>query len=568
MLPHLEGQDAAEWIGAFGQLGEDGVGKFNAWPFRALCVGAATAVTLLGVISGTASASNPGTAPFTECPAIGAAPSCDILLGVNPNRSISVLGDSSVGPYDGGDDTLVGIVNNSSSPVQAITVSGPNSGLAGFDSDGICTYATGGTTGGSGPGFTGDSYCNAQQLAGTDPRDYEGPDNTFTLDPNSQDDVEVDFTGKGLAPGGITYFSLEGALTAATITSRVGTLTCAAVFFIGARGSGETGPGSKNGWDTGKDPSGFGPEVGDVFTQVQNAFNSGDVQADPLDYAADPVPSVTQLASGAVAAYFTDLSAGVTQAMSDLTKQAASCPGQEIVMAGYSQGAMVIHRVLHQLAGSAAGKQILSRVAAAVLIADGDQVANDNEVMDGSAWSWAYGVGQVDTAVSGSSPARFGSSLGSRVIRVCDRGDLVCDFGTAVEENFLKAALRDLNYKDYLKGITIHTSYPGSKPLLQAASQAVKDAQKLSYYGGVLTVKGTAGQPISASAVVIGGKAPLTVFVGIDGTVPSWLALGISGNNTVTIGGTPPRAGTWIFDVEVQDAQNKVVTIPVWLMVS
>lgn len=543
------------------------MGKLNTWRFRVLCVSSASAVMLLGFIAGSASASSPVTAPFSECPAIGAAPSCDILLNVNSNRNISVLGDSSVGPYDGSDDTLVGIVNNSSSPVQAITVSGPNSDLAGFDGDGICTYATGGITGGSGPGFTGDSYCDEQQLSGTDPADYEGPDNTFTLDPNSQNDVEVDFPGKGLAPGQSTYFSLEGALTAASITSRVGTLSCAAVYFIGARGSGETGPGSKSGWDTGKDPSGFGPEVDDVYTQVQNAFGSGNVQADPLDYAADSVPSFTQLVNDAAAAYFTDLSAGVTQAMTDLTKQATSCPGQEIIVAGYSQGAMVMHRVLHQLDGSAAGRQILSRVAAAALIADGDQVAYDNEVMDGSAWPWAYGVGQVDRAVSGSSAAPFNGSLRSRVIRVCNRGDLVCDFGTAVDEVALKAALHDLNYMDYLKGITIHTSYPGSKPLQQAAGQVVKDAQKLGYYGGVLTVKGTACQPISGSAVVIGGKAPLTVFVGIDGTVPSWLELGVSGNNTVTIGGTPPTRGAWGFEVEVQDAGNNVVTIPVSVIV-
>jgi hypothetical protein len=200
------------------------VGTFNALPFRVLCVGAATAVALLGVIAGPASASNPVTAPFTECPAIGAAPSCDILLVVNPDNSVSVFGDSSVGPYDGGDDTLVGIVNNSTNPVPAITVSGPNSYLAGFDGDGICTYATGGTTGGSGPGFIGDSYCNAQQLTGTDPQDYQGPANTFTLDPNSQNDVEVDFAGKGLAANSSTYFSLEGALTAAVITARKGGL--------------------------------------------------------------------------------------------------------------------------------------------------------------------------------------------------------------------------------------------------------------------------------------------------------------------------------------------------------
>jgi hypothetical protein len=112
---------------------------FNARPRRALCVGAATAVALLGVMAGTASAAGPVTAPFTECPKVGAAPSCDILLVVNPDQSISVLGDSSAGPYDGSDDTLIGIVNNSSAAITAVTVSGPTSDLAGFDGDGICT---------------------------------------------------------------------------------------------------------------------------------------------------------------------------------------------------------------------------------------------------------------------------------------------------------------------------------------------------------------------------------------------------------------------------------------------
>ncbi len=181
---------------------------------RALGAGTVAAAIMIAVGStGTASAAaNPLTAPFTECPAIGAAPSCQILLVVNSNDTISVLGDSSVGPYDGSDDTLVGVVNNSAKPVPAITVSGPGSGLAGFDEDGICTYANNG------------NYCDTQQLSGTDPEDYAGPGTSFTLDPKSQDDVEVDFAGSGLAAGAATYFSLEGALTAASLTSRTGKL--------------------------------------------------------------------------------------------------------------------------------------------------------------------------------------------------------------------------------------------------------------------------------------------------------------------------------------------------------
>jgi hypothetical protein len=38
-------------------------------------------------------------------------------------------------------------------------------------------------------------------------------------------------------------------------------------------------------------------------------------------------------------------------------------------------------------------------------------------------------------------------------------------------------------------------------------------------------------------------------------------------NNIVTLSGTPSTAGSWSFDVEVQDAGNNLVTIPVSLTV-
>jgi len=229
---------------------------------------------------------------------------------------------------------------------------------------------------------------------------------------------------------------------------------------------------------------------------------------------------------------------------------------------------MVMHRVLHLLSGSTSGRRILSRVAAAVLIADGDQVSFDREVMDGSAWHIAFGIGQVDRGLSGSSREKFSEGFRSRAIRVCQRGDLVCDFGTAIGEDLLHASLGDLNRHDYLKGIAIHTSYTDSKPLVQAAGQAARDAKALNYYGGKLVVKGKVGQPISASTVVIGGKLPLTVSATIDGGEPPWLALGAAGDNTVTLGGTPSAAGSWTFDISVQDAADSHVLIPVSLTVT
>jgi len=218
------------------------VGTFKTWSFRMLCVGAAAAVTLGGVIAGTASASNPVTPPFTECPAIGASPSCEILLVVNPDDSVSVEKDPSVGPFDGGDDTLVGIVNNSSASVKAVTVSGPGSGLSGFDGDGICSgdYGT----------WAGSSGCPYG------PTGYEGPGTSFVTSTLLPDSAEVDFTG-GLAAGKSAYFSLEGALATATLTAREGKLATRYVALGDSYSSGEGNPKFINGTNT-KSFLGFG----------------------------------------------------------------------------------------------------------------------------------------------------------------------------------------------------------------------------------------------------------------------------------------------------------------------
>jgi hypothetical protein len=157
-----------------------------------------------------ADAASAPTPPFTECPAIGDSPSCEILLVVNADNTVSVEGDPSVGPFDGSDDTLVGIINNSSKTVKAVTVSGPGSDLSGFDGDGICSGDYGSWNGSAGCPYG--------------PTGYEGPGTSFVTDPSLPDSAEVDFTG-GLAPAGTVYFSLEGALTSAELTAREGGLS-------------------------------------------------------------------------------------------------------------------------------------------------------------------------------------------------------------------------------------------------------------------------------------------------------------------------------------------------------
>jgi hypothetical protein len=171
--------------------------------FRLVTLTAVAAVAVAN-FAGHMPAAHAAGPPFTQCPHVGQAPSCSILIVINPGRSVSVLGDANVGPYDGSDDTLVGVQNNSSTSVRAITVTGPGSGLSLFDSDGLCSYSVPGCPFGS----TG----------------YEGPGVSFTVDPSQPDSAEVDFASGGLAPNSSGYFSLEGALTQAILTAREGGL--------------------------------------------------------------------------------------------------------------------------------------------------------------------------------------------------------------------------------------------------------------------------------------------------------------------------------------------------------
>jgi hypothetical protein len=113
------------------------------------------------------------TPPFHQCPAAGNDTSCSVLVVINSNRTVSVYDDPTQRPYDGADDTLVGVQNNSPTSVRALTISGaPGSGIFGFDGDGLCGYLVGLSCGSTG---------------------YEGPSNTFTRDPSTYDSGEVDF---------------------------------------------------------------------------------------------------------------------------------------------------------------------------------------------------------------------------------------------------------------------------------------------------------------------------------------------------------------------------------------
>ena len=125
---------------------------------------------------------------------------CNAVITVSASGT-ATLAITDPTPYETSEDILVGVVNNSSSPVGSIALTSTSGAIPifGFDADGICTFT-----------FPGNSYCSASQKAGTDPQDYQGPTSTFSNISTDKGSGTVNFSPGVPANGGTTYFSLEG----------------------------------------------------------------------------------------------------------------------------------------------------------------------------------------------------------------------------------------------------------------------------------------------------------------------------------------------------------------------
>ena len=132
------------------------------------------------------------------CPALGnIGAGCNETITLNPGGTGTVVINNS-SPYDGSDDQLVSVINNTGGTVSSITLTG--SGIGGFDGDGGWAPGNGCVSTGTNP-----NGCFTPSIAG-DPGDYSGPNNTFVS--FSLNQVVDNFVG-GLANGASTFFTLE-----------------------------------------------------------------------------------------------------------------------------------------------------------------------------------------------------------------------------------------------------------------------------------------------------------------------------------------------------------------------
>jgi hypothetical protein len=124
--------------------------------------------------------------------------------------------------------------------------------------------------------------------------------------------------------------------------------TCTAVLFVGVRGSGE--------------PAGLGGTVQNVYDTFKSKTTQS-VTLYALPYTAAPVPVINRGAS--ISAFVNSVNSGKTMLVNYLTAESTRCPSQKIVVAGFSQGALVVNQAMRTLPVS-----VLNRITALALVAD------------------------------------------------------------------------------------------------------------------------------------------------------------------------------------------------------
>ncbi len=180
----------------------------------------------LGVVAGVVAAlmlcfaagamAAPPSPPFHECPAVGADTSCAILIYISDSGA-QILTDPSQHVYDGVEDTLIGVLNDTTTTtISSIPLSG-SSDVFGFDGDGVCDPHNGTTPFSPGPpgANPGMGPCAGNTMDTSD-GGYGGPDSYFTNINGAKTSGTVNFITP-LAPGQSTFFSLEGSISGADI---------------------------------------------------------------------------------------------------------------------------------------------------------------------------------------------------------------------------------------------------------------------------------------------------------------------------------------------------------------
>ena len=250
--------------------------------------------------------------------------------------------------------------------------------------------------------------------------------------------------------------SVPAGAVAGTSTATADTATCTDVLFVGARGSGQPQSGASD--DAG---TGLGRQVYGMSQRLAAQLPGSTITTVAATY---PAQGVELLAINPTA-YFAVLEEGVANVQAELRNRAMSCPDERIVLAGYSQGAMVMHRALQGLAAAQdpAGRQLLARTDGAILVSDGDRRPRDRATDYGTARR-SRGIGFALRPESGTRAAKLPAGMRSRIHSVCLALDVVCDYQPDVHNGI-----------GALQGAAVHTDGYDDSRFVNRAVDAVAD---------------------------------------------------------------------------------------------
>jgi len=241
---------------------------------------------------------------------------------------------------------------------------------------------------------------------------------------------------------------------------------CPDVHWIGAAGSGERGPeATLNG--------GMGRVVFQSYTDLKQRIE-GDgrmITAEAVEYPAVAVPE-DDGGVGDWLGFMGSVDTGAAALGTQYESFVQRCPSSKVVLAGYSQGAMVVHRNLQALAAS-------PNLTASLLIADGDRRPDDPTFNIGSVTAVpgaGKGVAQ-DWPILAHAPGPMAPEVGARTISVCNLGDAVCDYDPEAEETSSFAVAVHTSY-----GRTATGGLEWTQPLYQliGPAPALPDAQQVT----------------------------------------------------------------------------------------
>jgi alpha-tubulin suppressor-like RCC1 family protein len=347
----------------------------------------------------------------------------------------------------------------------------------------------------------------------------------------------------GLA-GGVL---VSPATSSAALTLRAATASCADVLLVGAAGSGE-GPSAALpfGRTAGVFRARFLAEAAAEGRTVESRYAGVRTAAVGTLRARPPADGdVTRVVTArSVKAWEGDLGDATAKLVKALVARAGTCPQQEIVLVGYAQGAMAVHRALLRLPRYPG---IFKRVVAAALIADGDRVGGTRAVLAGDPMAprRAHGLQQWARTPVADVPA---SGWTVPVSSVCTRADLACH---VTHSSFSAAAAVHRGYVGGVAAGVVRTvagrifaratrwAVPAHDPAPVIAAQGVALSQQL---------------PV----LVASGDREHVVFAGATGLPPG---LALDGDGVLS--GTPTASGIYTVHFTVTNTASAVFDRPV-----